>query len=76
MERLMDNKIGWGDVLVMFAFGCTVPFPELIYLFSGSFVIAALTGVFFMRQSNSIPLAGILVLVYCFYFFFKHSTHL
>ena len=74
IEKLLDTKIGWGDVLVLFSIGCTMPFPEMIYFFTISFVLSLIGSFVTNKKDPSIPLAGVSVVLYAFYILFNEMV--
>ena len=78
---LLDNKIGWGDILFLFAAGCFfspgcfILFYVLSLLFS--LVIGLALGLLRTKRYDSVPLAGLQALVLstllCFEVIYRHT---
>lgn len=67
-EKLLDSKIGWGDVFIFIAIGCCIEPIYMIYFFTTCFIISLLAHLLFLQNKKNIPMAGFLVL---FYFIFR-----
>lgn len=63
-QKIIDKKIGWGDILLFLIIGSCINPVELIYFFTASFIIALLFQVLFQRKNREIALAGILAICY------------
>lgn len=63
-QKIIDKKIGWGDILLFLIIGSCISPVELIYFFTASFVIALLFQIFFQRKNREIALAGIVAICY------------
>jgi len=61
LVKIIDNKIGLGDILILPAIGLTMDIVNLVVFFSIGFFIAAMAGFYFKKKEQSIPLAGIVV---------------
>ncbi len=61
----LDGKIGLADIFMFLAIGITQDFITLILFFSVSFVISAICGLFLQKKHKTVPLAGILVVLFC-----------
>lgn len=64
LPKIMDEKIGWADVIVCFAIGMSLNIIDLILFFTGSFILAAIIGLVLQQKNKTVPLAGILVIFY------------
>lgn len=64
VPRIIDNKFGWADVLVCIGIGFSLSIVDLIVFFTVSFIVSALIGIVFLKKNNTIPLAGILTILY------------
>jgi hypothetical protein len=67
IRNIIDTKIGLGDVLVMLAIGITLDIIPLILFFTSSFIISAVIGLFLAKKHKTVPLAGILTVLFFFY---------
>lgn len=65
--KIIDNRVGLGDVLLAFIVGSCLPPEHLIYFFTIAFLVAIVFSLIFLRKSSTIPLAGILIPVYFLY---------
>jgi Flp pilus assembly protein protease CpaA len=63
-EKIMDSKIGWGDVLLFLSIGFCIEPVTMVYFFTVSFIIALGAYCLFFRSKSSIPLAGLLSSLY------------
>lgn len=63
-QKIINTKIGWGDILLFIIIGSCISPLELIYFFTASFVIALLFQILFQRKNQEIALAGILAVCY------------
>ena len=63
-QKLLDNKIGWGDVILFIAIGCCIEPIYIIYFFTISFILSLLTFILLFSNKKNIPMAGFLVLFY------------
>lgn len=66
-QKLADNKIGWGDILLLFAIGLGLEPVSLIYFFTGTFIASIVVQMIFSGKDKSIPLAGIAAICYILY---------
>ncbi|MBA3681212.1 MAG: prepilin peptidase [Bacteroidetes bacterium] len=71
-EKIMDSKLGWGDVFVFMAIGVCIEPAHLIFFFTGSFIISIIIYFFFLRSKVFIPLAGLIIPCYLLYVVFEH----
>lgn len=67
LHNIIDKKIGKADLLIFLAIGITMELPELVFFFTGSFILSVLIGFIFLKQNKTIPLAGILNIVFVIY---------
>jgi hypothetical protein len=66
----VDSKIGLADVILFLAIALTLDTVQLVLFFSGVFLISALLGLFwFNKKAQTVPLAGVLCVFYCLYYF-------
>lgn len=63
-QKIIDKKIGWGDILLFIIIGSCISPLELIYFFTASFLIALLFQILFQRKNKEIALAGLLAVCY------------
>lgn len=62
--KIIDEKIGWADIIVCLAIGMSLNIIDLILFFTSSFILAAIIGLAFQQRNKTVPLAGILVIFY------------
>jgi hypothetical protein len=67
--KLLDHKIGWGDVLLILLTGICLEPVSLIYFFTFTFLVSIVIYTFFLKTNKRIPLAGVLVVCYIVYLF-------
>ncbi len=70
-EKILDSKIGWGDVLVFIAVGITLSPLHMLYFYSISFVLALLISFMFNSKTKTIPLAGMVSVLYAIYMVYE-----
>jgi len=63
-QKIIDVKIGWGDILLLLLIGSCLTPVFLIFFFTSSFIFALLFQILLQRKSREIALAGILVICY------------
>jgi len=63
-QKILDNKIGWGDVWLLFVTGCVLPPQNMIVFFTITFIVAVLIQLIFFRNNKSIALGAILLICY------------
>jgi hypothetical protein len=63
-QKIIDSKIGWGDIILLYAIGCTLEPQKLIFFFTGVFVTSALLHLLIFRKQKNIPLAAYLLIGY------------
>lgn len=66
-QKVLDEKIGWGDIWLILLTGCCIAPVVMIYFFTLTFVAAVLIQFLFLRKDKTIALAGMLVICYSFY---------
>jgi hypothetical protein len=66
-EQVIDSKIGWGDIILLFAAGCTIEPEIMVFFFSITFVVSLLCHLIFSKRKKTIPLAAYLLIFYNFY---------
>ncbi len=67
-EKIIDSKIGLGDVLIFLSIGCSIDPLNLVPFFTLSFIISIIIHLIFIPK-NTIPLVGIILPCYFFYLF-------
>lgn len=70
-EKIIDSKIGWGDVFIFLALGVCIEPVNLIFFFTAAFIVSISVYFLFLRAKVSIPLAGLIIpiyIIYCFVF--------
>ena len=71
IPRLVDRKIGTADLIIFLAIGLSLSLPLLIIFFTIAFCLAALATFVFIRDRQSVPLAGMLVVIYIVFLLFR-----
>lgn len=66
-QKIIDSKIGWGDIILLYAIGCTIEPEKLIFFFTAVFVISLLLHVLILSKYKQIPLAAYLLIFYNVY---------
>jgi len=61
---IIDEKIGKADIILFFAIGLTMNIVELIVFSTMAFSLAAVLSLLIFRNTKTIPLGGILVLLH------------
>lgn len=64
IPKIMDAKFGWADALVCIGIGISLNLVSLILFFTSAFVISAVIGLVLQQKNKTVPLAGILVVLY------------
>jgi hypothetical protein len=70
-EKILDKKIGWGDILLIFCVGSCIRNIYQIYFFTVTYFIALLYHLLFEKRRKDIALAGILLICYLLFFFLR-----
>jgi hypothetical protein len=73
---IIDNMIGWGDILLMAAVGCTIAPERLFLFFTFTFVLATVVHLIFFSKKKEVPLAGYLLLVFSTYQILERFTNI
>lgn len=73
IEKIIDSKIGWGDILVFIAIGICIEPLHLIFFFTCAFIFSIVVYFLFFRKKSSIPLAGLIILSYFIYRFIPNQ---
>lgn len=73
-QKILDVKIGWGDVLLFLLIGSCISPLLLIYFFTASFVLALVFQLLFQRKHKDIALAGILAVCYVLFIVLSYFT--
>ena len=66
-QKLLESKVGLGDVLMFLAIGICIEPIHLIFFFTCTFIFSVIVFFIFLRSKPSIPLAGILIPCYLVY---------
>jgi hypothetical protein len=66
-QKMLNAKVGWGDVLLFFFIGICQDPAHLIFFFTISFVLAVIFHFVFFRTNKQVPLAGVLAINYILY---------
>jgi hypothetical protein len=75
-QKILDDKIGWGDIWMMFLTGCCLAPVDLIYFFTLTFIFAILVHALFSGTHKNIALAGIIVICYSIYLICRNLAYL
>jgi hypothetical protein len=70
IPKLIDSKLGLADIIICLTIGVSFSFISLILFFTVAFVLSAIAGLIFFRN-RTIPLAGILVILYLIFIWFS-----
>ncbi len=65
--KIIDNKIGWGDIILLFAFGCTLVPETLVFFFTIVFILSVVFHIIISKWKDQIPLAAYLLILYNIY---------
>jgi hypothetical protein len=74
--KLIDKKIGLADLILIVAIGSTMEITVLILFLTLSFIFFALIGFTFLRKYETLPLAGMLIIVFFIFQVFASFTEL
>ncbi|MDO9000241.1 MAG: prepilin peptidase [Bacteroidota bacterium] len=66
-QKILDSKVGWGDVLLFIAVGCTLTPEILIYFFTATFFVSVIGHFFVFKANKNVPLAGYLIIMFLTY---------
>lgn len=66
-EKIIDSKIGWGDILIFITIGVCIEPIHLIFFFTTAFIFSIVFYFIFLRSKKSIPLAGLILPCYLVY---------
>lgn len=75
-EKIIDNKIGWGDVLVFISLGVCIEPMHLIFFFTGAFILSIVFYFLFLQSKKNIPLAGLVIPCYLIYTLTMFCVHI
>lgn len=76
IPKIVDAKIGKADLLLLLAIGLSLPLVSLILFFTIAFTLSALFAVVVLKDKRSVPLAGILALIYFVFALFRNHLDL
>ncbi|MFO0355665.1 MAG: prepilin peptidase [Sphingobacteriaceae bacterium] len=65
-EAIVNTKIGWGDVILFFAVGCTIEPERVVSFFAIVFTVSIILH-FLLSQRKEVPLAAYLLVFYNIY---------
>jgi hypothetical protein len=65
-EKVMDHKIGWGDIAIFLSVGVCMEPVIMVWFFTISFLLSVVLFYTCIRK-NTVPLAGFIVLFYLLY---------
>jgi hypothetical protein len=63
-QKIMDDKIGWGDLLVFFAIGFCIEPIYVVYFFTISFILSLASYLLLSSSNKSIALGACVVICY------------
>ncbi len=66
-QKILDSKIGWGDVFLVVLIGTCLSPLTMIYFFTFVFVVTLIFQLVFQKQSKNIALGAMLVICYSIY---------
>lgn len=66
-QKILDTKIGLGDILIFLAIGICIEPIHLIFFFTGAFILSIIIFFLFLRSKNYIPLVGLIIPCYLVY---------
>jgi hypothetical protein len=66
-QKILDSKIGWGDILLLLLTGSCLHALSMIYFFTITFVVTLIFQLVFQRQKKDIALGAMLVICYSVY---------
>ncbi len=69
--RIIDKKIGKADVIIFIAIGTTIEPITLPLFFTVGFILSLIIQIIFLGKNKQIPIAGIIVIIYLFFIFYK-----
>jgi hypothetical protein len=69
---IIDQKIGWADVLLFLIVGFTIEPLFMIWFFTASFILSLVFHLIFSGNKKSVPLAGFIVIFYSIFLILKH----
>jgi hypothetical protein len=67
-QKILDTKLGSGDILIFLSIGICIEPIHLIFFFTGAFIISIISFAIFFRSKPSIPLVGLTIPCYWVYF--------
>ena len=65
-ESIVNTKIGWGDVILFFAVGCTLEPDKVVSFFAIVFTVSLVVH-YLLSQKKEVPLAAYLLVFYNIY---------
>lgn len=74
LQKLLDDRIGWGDVFLCMAVGSFISPENMIYFFTATFVLTVFVHFLFFKQKTNVPLAGYLLTMYLMYLVFENFS--
>lgn len=66
-QKILDTKIGLGDVLIFLSIGICIEPIHLIFFFTGTFIISIIISFIFFELKTYIPLVGLIIPCYLIY---------
>jgi hypothetical protein len=63
-ERILDEKVGWGDVVIFLIMGFSLEPFELIFFYTFTFIFSLVLYLLFMSKKRPVPLAAFVSLIY------------
>lgn len=68
---IVDQMVGWGDIILLIAIGSTLEPDHMIYFFAASFISALIFHLIISSKNKSIPLAAYLLIIYNCYIIYN-----
>lgn len=73
-QKILDSKVGWGDILLLITVGCSLEPEIMIYFFTITFSITVFAHFVLFKSKKNVPLAGYLLIVYSIYLVLEQFT--
>lgn len=66
-EKIIDRKIGWGDILIFISLGVCIEPIHFVFFFTGAFMLSIVFYYLFLKSKKNVPLAGLVISFYLLY---------
>ena len=63
-EQILDEKVGWGDVVIFLMMGFSLEPVELIFFYTFTFIFSLMFYLLFMSKKRPVPLGAFVSLIY------------